>query len=102
MRCTILFLSSFVICRFGTPERFARSIETEDENAYSSDEGRLISALLSRFRPYKKLARPVRNASQTVDVHFGLDLKQILDLDEKDQVLETRIWKEYVSIINST
>ena len=67
---------------------------------YPSDEGRLISALLSRFRPYKKFARPVRNASATVTVHFGLDLQQILDLDQKEQVLETRIWKEYVSMIN--
>ena len=65
-----------------------------------SDEERLISALLSRFRPYKKFSRPVRNASSTVTVHFGLDLQQILDLDAKEQVLETRIWKEYVSMIN--
>ena len=67
---------------------------------YLSDEGKLIRDLLSRFEPYKKFARPVRNASATVTVHFGLDLQQILDLDAKEQVLETRIWKEYVSMIN--
>ena len=67
---------------------------------YPSDEARLISVLLSRFRPYKKLARPVRNPTTTVTVYFGLDLQQILSFDEKDQVLQTRIWKEYVSTIN--
>ena len=63
-----------------------------------SDEGHLISELLSRYRSHKTLARPVINSNSTVFVQFGLSLIQILDLDEKNQMLTTLVWKEYVSL----
>lgn len=44
------------------------------------------------FENYDPLSRPVRNASSTVVVDFGLSLNQILDLDEKNQVLTTAVW----------
>ena len=72
--------------------------EDTDDLKYTSDEARLISVLLSRYKSHKTLARPVLNSNDTLTVYFGLDLQQILDFDEKDQVLQTRMWKEYVSI----
>lgn len=37
------------------------------------------------------------NTSDIISVHFGLYLIQILDVDEKDQILKTNIWYQYVS-----
>ena len=87
-------------CRTEKVESRVRSTNEEDEDMYPSDEARLINLLMPRLIPHNKLARPVRNSTTTVTVYFGLDLKQILDFDEKDQVLQTRIWKEYVSTMN--
>ena len=81
-----------------TPRDKRTSAENEDDAKYTSDEARLIADLLSRYKSYKTLARPVLNSNATLMVYFGISLQQILDFDEKDQVLQTRMWKEYVSI----
>ena len=65
---------------------------------YMSDESRLVGELLDRYKQAKTLARPLRNSSHTISVNFGISLVQILDFDEKNQVLTTLIWKEYVSV----
>ena len=36
-------------------------------------------------------------AARVPEVHYGLSLVQILDLDEKNQVLQTNVWSRYVS-----
>jgi len=41
---------------------------------------------------YEKQERPVYNESDAVKLTFGLDLQQIIDLDEKNQILTTNIW----------
>lgn len=40
----------------------------------------------------------MKNPNTTVNVTFSPNLIQILTLDEKDQVLHTRLWKEYVRL----
>ncbi|XP_070686068.1 neuronal acetylcholine receptor subunit alpha-7a isoform X1 [Pempheris klunzingeri] len=50
---------------------------------------RLYKDLMMDYNP---LERPVLNDSQTLTVQFGLTLMQIMDLDEKNQVLTTNIW----------
>jgi len=62
-----------------------------------SDEKRLIKHLLSNYERVGIVGRPVFNHSDTVKVKFGLALLQILDLDEKNQVLQTNVWSRYVS-----
>jgi len=42
--------------------------------------------------------RPVINTSETINVSYGIGLIQILDLDEKNQILTTNVWCRYVSI----
>ncbi|ESP05441.1 hypothetical protein LOTGIDRAFT_103111, partial [Lottia gigantea] len=44
------------------------------------------------FEEYNYDSRPVQNASQTVHIDFGIALNQILDLEEKHQVLSTAVW----------
>ena len=63
-----------------------------------SDEKRLIKHLLDNYETVGKVGRPVYNTSQTISVKYGLALIQILDLDEKNQVLTTNCWSRYVSI----
>ncbi|KAG7324123.1 hypothetical protein KOW79_012139 [Hemibagrus wyckioides] len=41
---------------------------------------------------YNSLERPVYNDSHSLTVHFSLSLMQIMDVDEKNQVLTTNIW----------
>ncbi|XP_008302876.1 neuronal acetylcholine receptor subunit alpha-7 [Stegastes partitus] len=50
---------------------------------------RLYKDLMTNYNP---LERPVANDSQTLTVNFGLTLRQIMDVDEKNQVLTTNIW----------
>lgn len=62
-----------------------------------SDEKRLIKHLLDDYERVGIVGRPVFNQSMTMDVKYGLALIQILDLDEKNQVLTTNVWSRYVS-----
>jgi len=64
-----------------------------------SDEKRLIKYLLNNYEKVGVVGRPVLNQSQTIHVNYGLALIQILDLDEKNQVLTTNVWSRYVSAL---
>ncbi|XP_066293104.1 neuronal acetylcholine receptor subunit alpha-10-like [Branchiostoma lanceolatum] len=41
---------------------------------------------------YNKYLRPVTNETQTIDVTFGVALRQIIDLKEKEQTFRINIW----------
>jgi nicotinic acetylcholine receptor len=53
------------------------------------EERRLINDLLDR---YQTLERPVFNESEPLNLKFGLTLQQIIDVDEKNQLLTTNVW----------
>uniref|UniRef100_W5UE80 Neuronal acetylcholine receptor subunit alpha-7 n=1 Tax=Ictalurus punctatus TaxID=7998 RepID=W5UE80_ICTPU len=50
---------------------------------------RLYKDLMQNYNP---LERPVYNDSHSLTVHFSISLMQIMDVDEKNQVLTTNIW----------
>uniref|UniRef100_A0A3B5BM97 Neuronal acetylcholine receptor subunit alpha-2-like n=1 Tax=Stegastes partitus TaxID=144197 RepID=A0A3B5BM97_9TELE len=52
-------------------------------------EERLLQNL---FANYNKLSRPVQNTTDTVLVHFGLSIAQLIDVDEKNQMMTTNVW----------
>ncbi|XP_035243187.1 neuronal acetylcholine receptor subunit alpha-4-like [Anguilla anguilla] len=52
-------------------------------------EERLLQTLLTH---YNKLSRPVANTSDVVLVHFGLSIAQLIDVDEKNQMMTTNVW----------
>ncbi|GFN91884.1 neuronal acetylcholine receptor subunit alpha-7 [Plakobranchus ocellatus] len=60
-----------------------------------SVEKELIRDLLTQYEYEGRLGRPVVQASDMVMVNFSLSLIQILDVDEKNQVLKTNIWYHY-------
>nr|XP_020462948.1 neuronal acetylcholine receptor subunit alpha-7-like isoform X2 [Monopterus albus] len=44
------------------------------------------------LRDYNPMERPVANDSQTLTVQFSLTLMQVMDVDEKNQILTTNVW----------
>ncbi|XP_038865164.1 neuronal acetylcholine receptor subunit alpha-2-like [Salvelinus namaycush] len=52
-------------------------------------EDRLFNRL---FVGYNKWSRPVRNISDVVIVKFGLSIAQLIDVDEKNQMMTTNVW----------
>ncbi|XP_056332342.1 neuronal acetylcholine receptor subunit alpha-2a [Danio aesculapii] len=44
------------------------------------------------FIGYNKWSRPVRNISDVVIVKFGLSIAQLIDVDEKNQMMTTNVW----------
>ncbi|XP_014667766.1 PREDICTED: neuronal acetylcholine receptor subunit alpha-7-like [Priapulus caudatus] len=50
---------------------------------------RLLRTLLADYEP---LERPVANESDTVVVNFGLTMQQVIDVDERNQIITTNIW----------
>jgi len=55
----------------------------------SVEEARLISEI---FKNYNRRARPVKNVTGVVQLRFDLALKQILDVDERNQIISTNVW----------
>ncbi|XP_076465874.1 neuronal acetylcholine receptor subunit alpha-7-like [Babylonia areolata] len=53
---------------------------------------RQVLAHLFGHGNYSKLERPVANESHPVQVKFGIILQQLIDVDEKNQVVNTNIW----------
>ncbi|XP_064411103.1 neuronal acetylcholine receptor subunit alpha-4 [Latimeria chalumnae] len=52
-------------------------------------EERLFNSL---FTAYNRLSRPVSNISDVVIVKFGLSIAQLIDVDEKNQMMTTNVW----------
>ncbi|XP_043282936.1 acetylcholine receptor subunit alpha-type acr-16 isoform X1 [Venturia canescens] len=52
-------------------------------------EKQLLNNLLAN---YNILERPVANESEPLEVKFGITLQQIIDVDEKNQILTTNAW----------
>ncbi|XP_076177262.1 nicotinic acetylcholine receptor alpha6 isoform X2 [Ptiloglossa arizonensis] len=59
------------------------------ESLCGSHEKRLLNQLLLT---YNTLERPVANESEPLEVKFGITLQQIIDVDEKNQILTTNAW----------
>lgn len=58
----------------------------------SDDEYRLLQDLKERYDP---IERPVQNHTEAVKVSLHLYLQQIVDVDEKNQVLTVVLWEEF-------
>uniref|UniRef100_A0A4W5L0G2 Cholinergic receptor, nicotinic, alpha 4b n=1 Tax=Hucho hucho TaxID=62062 RepID=A0A4W5L0G2_9TELE len=58
-------------------------------HAAHAAEERLLKNL---FAHYNMLSRPVANTSDVLLVHFGLSIAQLIDVDEKSQMMTTNVW----------
>uniref|UniRef100_A0A3P8ZXC4 Cholinergic receptor, nicotinic, beta polypeptide 3a n=1 Tax=Esox lucius TaxID=8010 RepID=A0A3P8ZXC4_ESOLU len=70
------------------PEEFVSLAELED------------ALLTNLFRGYQKWVRPVLHANDTITVRFGLKISQLVDVDEKNQLMTTNVWlwQEWVDV----
>lgn len=68
-------------------------------NKTKSVEKALIRMLIERYRRYGVIGRPVSDSKTILKVNYGLQLIQILDLDENKQILHTNCWSMYVSFV---
>ncbi|XP_014662720.1 PREDICTED: acetylcholine receptor subunit beta-like 1 [Priapulus caudatus] len=48
--------------------------------------------VMKLFNDYNRLIRPVRNQSEITYCDFGVALTQIINVDEKNQIIKTNIW----------
>ncbi|KAF7260847.1 hypothetical protein EG68_04026 [Paragonimus skrjabini miyazakii] len=78
-------LASFGLAPKGHPK------ETKTHSVEKS----LIRMLLNRYEQYGVIGRPVNDSKIKVYVDYGLQLFQILDLDENKQILRTNCWSMY-------
>lgn len=62
-----------------------------------SHEKKLIRHLLAEYEKQGENGRPIVELSDVILVNFSLSLIQIMDVDEKNQVLKTSVWYQYVS-----
>uniref|UniRef100_A0A3B4A805 Uncharacterized protein n=1 Tax=Periophthalmus magnuspinnatus TaxID=409849 RepID=A0A3B4A805_9GOBI len=76
------------LCLAAPDESFVSLAELED------------SLLRNLFRGYQKWVRPVQHANDTITVRFGLKISQLVDVDEKNQLMTTNVWlwQEWVDV----
>uniref|UniRef100_A0A672IL02 Cholinergic receptor, nicotinic, alpha 5 n=1 Tax=Salarias fasciatus TaxID=181472 RepID=A0A672IL02_SALFA len=58
-------------------------------SAFAKAEDKLFKYL---FGHYQKWVRPVEYLNQTISVKFGLAISQLVDVDEKNQLMTTNVW----------
>ncbi|CAH8679477.1 unnamed protein product [Schistosoma rodhaini] len=89
--CLEIFTSSYIHCTESDTDG-----NDDEPSVYTlSDEKRLIKRLLNKYQAAGITGRPVKHTSEKVLVEMSLSLIQILDLDEKNQVLTTSVWLNY-------
>ncbi|CAB1430226.1 unnamed protein product [Pleuronectes platessa] len=69
----------------------SKQLEQAQEDVVSLAE---MEDLLMRnlFRGYQKWVRPVQHSNDTITVRFGLKISQLVDVDEKNQLMTTNVW----------
>ncbi|KAK2146415.1 hypothetical protein LSH36_610g01033 [Paralvinella palmiformis] len=89
-----LAFDMWVLCARYRGQKDARLVEPPPFQV--PDEQRLYRLLM---KDYENSVRPVLNASQKVTISFRLSLNQIVDLDERKQVLTTNIFIDQALVI---
>nr|XP_006007648.1 PREDICTED: neuronal acetylcholine receptor subunit beta-3 [Latimeria chalumnae] len=81
MKFILTLITSFVfLASISALRRFSSITETED------------ALLKNLFQGYQKWVRPIKNLSSIIQVKFGLKISQLVDVDEKNQLMTTNVW----------
>ncbi|XP_070810003.1 neuronal acetylcholine receptor subunit alpha-5 [Pituophis catenifer annectens] len=75
----------------------ARFLGTSEPSFIAKSEDRLFKYL---FEDYERWVRPVEHLNDTIKVKFGLAISQLVDVDEKNQLMTTNVWlkQEWVDV----
>ncbi|KAH0619871.1 hypothetical protein JD844_014243 [Phrynosoma platyrhinos] len=70
---------------------------TSEPSFIAKSEDRLFKHL---FEDYERWVRPVERLNDTIKVKFGLAISQLVDVDEKNQLMTTNVWlrQEWVDV----
>nr|QQY02548.1 nicotinic acetylcholine receptor alpha subunit-4 [Cryptocotyle lingua] len=92
--CNGCIVSSLILLLIGEEShlRFVGADEESPRVLTLSDEKRLIKRLLKNYEDAGITGRPVINTEEVVKINMSLSLVQILDLDEKNQILTISVW----------
>ncbi|KAG7461650.1 hypothetical protein MATL_G00193370 [Megalops atlanticus] len=71
---------SIAVATIAGPGEFVSLAEMED------------TLLRNLFQGYQKWVRPIQHANDTITVRFGLKISQLVDVDEKNQLMTTNVW----------
>ncbi|XP_074712664.1 neuronal acetylcholine receptor subunit beta-3 isoform X3 [Strix uralensis] len=71
---------------------FVLCLSRSDVAAFSSIAENEDALLKHLFQGYQKWVRPVENSNDTIKVLFGLKISQLVDVDEKNQLMTTNVW----------
>ncbi|KAG3294735.1 cholinergic receptor nicotinic beta 3 subunit, transcript variant X2 [Ictidomys tridecemlineatus] len=74
------------------PVPFILSITLSAAAEFSSIAENEDALLRHLFQGYQKWVRPVLNSNDTIKVYFGLKISQLVDVDEKNQLMTTNVW----------
>lgn len=55
-------------------------------------EEKLMNILFGKDSQYNALITPIANSSEPLDVYFGLNLLQIINVYEKEQIVKVNVW----------
>ncbi|KAK6298930.1 hypothetical protein J4Q44_G00304400 [Coregonus suidteri] len=80
LRTPVLFSSMCALCLGTIPGEFGSLAEMEN------------LLLRNLFQGYQRWVRPIQHANDTVTVRFGLKISQLVDVDEKNQLMTTNVW----------
>ncbi|XP_061451065.1 LOW QUALITY PROTEIN: neuronal acetylcholine receptor subunit alpha-5 [Rhineura floridana] len=74
-----------------------RSAGTSEPSFIAKSEDRLFKYL---FDDYERWVCPVEHLNDTIKVKFGLAISQLVDVDEKNQLMTTNVWlkQEWVDV----
>ncbi|KAK3729542.1 hypothetical protein RRG08_044057 [Elysia crispata] len=61
-----------------------------------SFEDKLIKKLVARYKRRGKWGRPLQHYNETITIYYNMQLIQIMDLDERNQVLTLNVWDRYI------
>ncbi|GFS04743.1 neuronal acetylcholine receptor subunit alpha-4 [Elysia marginata] len=60
-----------------------------------SFEDKLIKKLVARYKRRGRWGRPLEHYNDTITINYNMQLIQIMDLDERNQVLTLNVWDRY-------
>ncbi|CAL1545668.1 unnamed protein product [Lymnaea stagnalis] len=74
---------------------YSQCLQQTQSVVQMSHEKRLIKDLIGNYSERGKMGRPVQEQSDKITIKYGMSLIQIVDLDERNQILTTNVWPTY-------
>ncbi|XP_064245495.1 neuronal acetylcholine receptor subunit alpha-5 isoform X4 [Passer domesticus] len=94
-RPSVLLLTWLCAPLLGRPG--AAHAAVSEPSFIAKSEDRLFKHL---FEDYQRWVRPVERLNDTIKIKFGLAISQLVDVDEKNQLMTTNVWlkQEWIDV----